>query len=367
MSSVVSRLFRGVLAVLILTAFVLGIAYSIRELSSINVEKLAHLASPYLAKVGISDKQIGMVAGNLIERATDVGIEGVTTANLSEDKDKDEEKVTEDSPEEDISSASTQIESSYEIAIIADSHIANDKEEYKENKNHLDSSLAVITDLEISEVIHVGDVTNWGVVSDLKDAKEVLDNSELAYYVLPGDRDLAQAVGPSNFKSVFGKTNQVLVKGENKFVLFDNSANYTLISQEDIAWFEKNIEDADFVILSQPLSTEGLTLFNCQYMGNSCKDLEDEILSQKQQAVREQKDVLLEMVRTSSVKAIIAGDHHKSSKIEDTQRPSLTHYVVGAVGGTVSEYAQSSLQTQRFSLLKLFDDGSYVLDDVVLD
>ena len=119
MSSVVSRLFRGVLAVLILTAFVLGIAYSIRELSSINVEKLAHLASPYLAKVGISDKQIGMVAGNLIERATDVGIEGVTTANLSEDKDKDEEKVTEDSPEEDISSASTQIESSYEIAIIA--------------------------------------------------------------------------------------------------------------------------------------------------------------------------------------------------------------------------------------------------------
>ncbi len=77
--------------------------------------------------------------------------------------------------------------------------------------------------------------------------------------------------------------------------------------------------------------------------------------------------MLAEPTTAADVKAVIAGDHHKSSKVSDTQRSGLMHYVVGAVGGTLSEYSQKSLQSQRFSILSLFEDGSYDISDAELE
>ncbi len=209
-------------------------------------------------------------------------------------------------------------------------------------------------------------LTNWGVLADLREVKTLLDASELEYFVLPGDRDLAQSVGPENFEDVFKKGSQVLELEGNKIVLLNNSANYTLMGEDTLTWFNQEVADADFVILSQPIYTDGLVLFNCQYMGSTCSEVEDPSLKQKQEAVLAQKEVILGMIRNSDVKAVISGDHHKSSKIEDTQKAGLMHYVVGAVGGTVNEYSQKSLQTQRFSVLSIFEDGSFDISEITL-
>ena len=364
------RFTRAILAVVILSAFVLGIAYTVKSVSYISPEKLASIASPYLSKLGMDENEVGQVAGDLIKRATDLGI----SKDSADGKDTDSSLSGSDSTSTsgNISSASTKRdpfgEVEFSIAIIADSHIANDRDEYKKNKGFLKDAVALANQEGVEALVHVGDITNWGVVSDLKEAKQILGRFEGKFYTLPGDRDLAQSVGPSNFTSVFGDRFHTFTINSVKFVLLDNSANYTLLEDGDLAWFEDGLENADFLILSQPLYTNGLPYpFNCTYMGTTCSEPEGNSLQSKQVEVKAQRNTLLDLIRESDVKAVIAGDHHKSSVVGDPEDSSLDHYVVGSVGGTVSEYSQDILQSQRISLLNIYDSGDYEIVDVTLD
>jgi hypothetical protein len=88
---------------------------------------------------------------------------------------------------------------------------------------------------------------------------------------------------------------------------------------------------------------------------------------ERQARVLEQRNELLAMIRSSNVLAVIAGDHHKSSEISDSERASLTHHVVGAITGVVNEYPQSVIQDPRFSILTVYDDRSFQLEDIILD
>jgi 3',5'-cyclic AMP phosphodiesterase CpdA len=251
------------------------------------------------------------------------------------------------------------------LAIVADSHIGNDDNEYIENKTLLARALEKVKSSGADEFIHVGDITNYEETEALSDAKEIMDNAGLPYYALPGDRDIAGTSSPATFVSVFGTENQYFELGGYKFVLFDNAANFTPISKDKMDWFKVEVSDADFVILSQPLYVEGIV--NCQYMGSTCETVEDADLKSKQEKVLAQRNELLKAIRDSDVKAVIAGDHHVSSETQDDVRPNLMHYVVGAVGNTFKEgYSQTAWQTQRFSLMKLYDKGAFTVEDVSL-
>jgi len=48
-------------------------------------------------------------------------------------------------------------------------------------------------------------------------------------------------------------------------------------------------------------------------------------------------------------------------------RSTLEHYVVGAVTDTVNEYPQNIIQTPRFSVLNLYEDGSYKVEEQVIE
>ncbi len=369
LSGFIKRAVRAGLSIVVLSAFVLGIAFFVKQVATFNTDKFASLSKPYASKIGLEEQQIGEVAGEFIKRLTDIDIEnmldGVSTSKLEGEKEEEkQEGQNSNAPQPaDVVPLGKQVLS---FAIVADSHVANDKQDYINNKDHLNVALSKAKELGVGGVIHVGDITNWGVLSDLKEAKKYLDESELKYYALPGDRDLAQAVGNSAFVDVFGKGNQTFELNGYKFVLLDNSANYTLIPKEDMDWFANQVTDADFVILSQPLYTEGLVLFNYLYMGSSEELPENESLVEKQRQVKVQRDILLEQIQNSNVKAVVAGDHHKSSQLTDGVRPSLTHYVCGALTETISEYAQSVLQSQRFCNLKVFENGSFVVEDILL-
>src|SRR5690606_33116445 len=103
--------------------------------------------------------------------------------------------------------------------------------------------------------------------------------------------------------NVFNSNNYAFEIEGTKFVLLDNSANYTQISQESMNWFKNQIENTDFVILSQPLYSEGFLLFKDLYMGSS-NTISDENLAAKQDEVKKQRDELLGIIRNSNVKAV---------------------------------------------------------------
>jgi hypothetical protein len=173
----------------------------------------------------------------------------------------------------------------------------------------------------------------------------------------------------ANFNKVFGQNYQIVDISGVKFLMLDDSANYTIIDSKQVEWFEANLLSADYVILSQPLYVEGLNPpFNQIYMGSTRTAPTDQNLIEKQQAVKEQGKFLLNLIeKTTNIKAIFAGEHHRSSELIDPVRASLKHIVIGAVSSTVDTYPQSVIQTSRFSLLKIFEDKTYSIEDVTID
>jgi predicted phosphodiesterase len=248
----------------------------------------------------------------------------------------------------------------FKICLISDIH---------EDEENLKKALEKISLLGCDRLFVLGDLTNYGDIESLKKIRDVLNSSGVEYYALPGDHDIADSLSPENFNEVFGINYHIMEYKGQTFLLIDNSANYTEIGSIQMSWIEKNIGDADFVVMSQPLYTEGLNPpFVSIYMGRLLSQSDDDTLRKKQQYVKEQGELLLDIIRKNdNIKAIIAGDHHRSSEIEDSVRESLHHYVVGAVTSTVNDYPQAAIQSPRFSTLSVYEEGKYIMEDVLID
>lgn len=320
----VFSIFRPIVTILVLTAFVLGISFIVKTVSTSNGQQLYGVVRPLLARFNIDDSRFGVVAGDFASRLSETG------------------KVN-SQPAQPASNASAPTPSQkniiWSVALLADSH---------NNNTNLSKALRQANDLGAKFVLFLGDYTDWGTASDLAAAKKIMDAGNLTYYSLPGDHDLAQSVGTQNYENIFGPTHFVYTYQNTKFVGLDNSANYTPITEAELTWFKAQINDADFVILSQPIYSPS----NWRSMGIIDGKVTD--------SVKKQADLLLELIRSSSVKAIVAADLHSSSNVNDPVKNSLSHIVVGALTD------QINLQTPRFSILKIFTDGSYTVDDVLL-
>ena len=345
--SVLGRLIRSFAAIVILSAFVLGVSYIIKSASELDLYKVG----PLLSRLGVDSSKISKVAGIFDDR------EGPTGGDVGDAQNKPEEKVSAENPEEDpsISAASTirdetgttqEVNAEEEgnkpyvtISLLSDSHEDNDL---------LMKALEITSQKDIDYAFFLGDYTDLGVEEALSAAKKVIDDSELKYYSLPGDHDLWKTVGPENFIKVFGKNYQSVTVSGFKFVLLDNSANYTVIDAKQMDWFAKEVEDTDFVLVSQPLYHPT----NSRVMGV--------VNGEEVKEVKEQGLEILELIRNSNVKAVIAGDHHTSSNSADPERSDLKHIVIGALT------RERNLQTPRFSLLNIYNDDSFDMEEVVL-
>ena len=231
------------------------------------------------------------------------------------------------------------------IALISDAH--NDLD-------YLSKALSKARNLGADRVVFLGDYTDWGELATLSSAKAVMDASGLEYISLPGDHDLGETRDESNFVKVFGDTYGTFKVGDIKFMYFDNSKNYTKIKDATMMWFKKEIQDIDFLFLSQPLMTESMS----RVMGviDGVRDVD----------VFAQNNELLSIVRTSKVRVIIAGDLHQFSQFRDPVRPNLWHYSVGAVLKTQS-LEKLNLQSPRFAILEVKEDLSYKVSDIPID
>ena len=344
--NIFSRLFRLAFSVLVLSALVMGIAFAVKGIYNSDVRKIARSVSVLLGKanINVEEEKIGDVAGKFVERVSNTNISATSTTRI------------------DTSAGAAVIKSDpklvLEVAFISDIHV---------DIASLDRAISKIKERNINKVIVIGDMTNYGEVSYLKEVKKTLDESGLTYYTLPGDHDLAASAGPANFIEVFGKSNTILDIEGYKFLLLDNSANFTELPPTTLTWFNDEVKDTDFVVLSQPLFTEGLNLpFAKMYMGSTREDPSGTQL-ENQQRVKSQRDALLSSVRKSAVKAVIAGDHHKSNEVIDSIEKTLEHHTLGSIANELNGLPQSLLQTPRFSILNVYNDKTFKVEDVLID
>lgn len=345
-SGIFRRLVRSVFAIVILTAFVLGTAFLVRQISEFNYaraqkfhfEKLLltqKLYSSVLSKVGIDERKMQEVAGAFIEKVA--GEDGKVAGN-------------EISPSFAKVSDGT-ADAAAEKKLLFSAGLMSDSEN---NFGNLEKALVKAKENNVSVVFFLGDATNWGDVESLVRTKEFLSSSGIDYYALPGDHDLAKSVAEGDttglkfFKEVFGNNFHTVSLNGYKFVLLDNSANYSTISGSLMAWFNIQVAEADFVILSQPLYHPTIN----RTMGV--------IDGQQIKKVKEQADELLDNIRKSSVKSVISADHHLFSKNKDPKDSSLEHVVIGALTDS------PNLKEPAFVIMKVYEEGSYTLTEITL-
>lgn len=342
------RFIRSVLSIVVLTALVLGVTLGAKELYAVDAMKFGKITSNLLAKlhVTVDEQKAGEIAGKFAERISQTNLgSGVSTSRPEDPSDK---------------SVYAAKSLALEVAVLSDIH---------EDTVNLDKALEKIKQRGVKTVFVLGDLTGFGDVETLEKIKNVFDNSGLTYFVIPGDHDIAQSLNYDNFTQVFGTDYGKVELLGYTFGYFGNAANYTPVSTQTVSWLEGEVKNIDFLLTSQPLYVEGLNPpFNSIFMGSTSETPADPDLEEKQEVVRDQGKFILNLIReNSNVKAVIAGDHHKSSSLQDANRSSLMHYVVGAVSSTLNEYPQKVLQSSRFSVLSIFQDGSYEVSDVVLD
>ncbi len=203
---------------------------------------------------------------------------------------------------------------------------------------------------DIKFVVGLGDFTEVGTVDELKLAKKNLDESGLRYFVLPGDHDLWDSRNRSlepttDFNSVFGPSFQSFTLDNFKFILLDNSDNYTGFGDDQISWVAKESSTKDllgtYVFLHEPLFHPS----SDHFMGR----VEPKLKTQAQNMTAE--------LANAKVKKIFAGDTHYFSEYEEPQT-KLPMVTVGAIT------LQNNLQNPRFAIVSLYDDGSSDIQDI---
>ncbi len=328
--SLFSKIFNSFIAVVSISALILFIVVVISEISNADKSNYKSIMSKFFTRFNV-DKVVNL----------DSLSGGALGEDLPGSKTKNNELL-------------------FKICLISDIH---------QDTENLKKALEKIKTLECRGIFVLGDLTNYGTLESLNEIRGILKEYGIEYRAIPGDHDIAESLGPGNFNNVFGVNYHIVEYEGFGFMIVDNSANYTEIGKSQWSWIESNIESVSFVLLSQPLFVEGLNPpFNSTYMGSMLSPPEGRDIKDKQESVKEQGGLLLDMVRKNdNVRAVISGDHHRSSKLEDSVRSGLTHYVIGAVTNTVNDYPQSAIQTPRFAVLSVFKNGDYRVEDILID
>ncbi len=101
--------------------------------------------------------------------------------------------------------------------------------------------LAGMMKTEAEMVVIAGDLTNVGGKKELIEVKNVLEASNMDYYVVPGNHDWwNQKVNAGVWENVFGAKYQSFYKKGIKFILIDNG-DWKGLGQEQWAWLTDEV------------------------------------------------------------------------------------------------------------------------------
>lgn len=336
--SLIQRLVRGITSMFVLSLLLLGVTYLVQTTYQLSVPSFQQGLSSLLTAINapVDANKVGEVAGDFVERIsqTDLGSGASSTRT----------DTVSQSP-----APTKQI--LLKIGLLADIH---------SDLVNLEKALGVVKSHEVSDIIVLGDLTDFGEVSALQEVKSKLDNSGMVYHSLPGDRDLYKEgyEDRSNYYGIFGVPRVQFQIADVRFLLFDNSSNYLPLSSNDMDWFVSQVPHADFVVFSQPLYIEEdlPAPYSTKYMGALDEHL------------RSQAMILLDALRSSDKSlVVIAAEHHKSRRTPDPINPLLTHHILGAVTSSTNGLSQNIIQSPRVSILTVYADGTYDMLEENLD
>lgn len=199
------------------------------------------------------------------------------------------------------------------IAILADSHQDNISLEFALKEARAEG---------VDFVIHLGDFSRVGEKKDLFEAKKVLDESSLLYYLTAGDHDRWVNNGFGYFEEVLGSPYQLVNVSDTCLLIVDNSNLYYGLKQEQKEWLDSlDLDDCSngkfffsHIPLYHPSSTRA--------MGEKSKE------------VKKDADWLLSWSQKNGFLAFFAGDLHLA---DFYVYESLPIYILGALdrGGTL--------------------------------
>lgn len=225
-----------------------------------------------------------------------------------------------------VSTPTKEVERIYKLAVMADIH-ADDESfgELLEAAKTRGDEMVIIT----------GDLTTVGKKEELLEAKKVLDNGGVPYFVVPGNHDLwwSEKIGADVFGEVFGKRYQSFKKEGRKFILVDNGS-WKGLGRAQKQWLEGELEECleiqCLVFMHMPLNHE----FSAHIMG------------EKSEEVTREANELARLLDVKGVDDIFTGHLHYSG---DYGIGGFRTTLVGAV----SEARNN--QTPRFTEVKLVD------------
>jgi predicted MPP superfamily phosphohydrolase len=171
-------------------------------------------------------------------------------------------------------------------------------------------------------VIVIGDLTTIGKKNELLEAKKILDESGLKYFVIPGNHDIwwGRKYKQDVWQEVFGKSFQSFKNNGVKFILINNAdgegglEGYEGFGQQE--WLTKEVEEClkvyCLVFMHIPLNHP-----------NSLH-----VMGEENPAVASQAAELIKLFVDNKVHEVFAGHLHFSSEYE---LGGLKTIVVGAV------------------------------------
>jgi len=220
------------------------------------------------------------------------------------------------------------------FAVMADVH--SDWDNFK-------SALEIAKKDESEFVIVAGDLTTIGKKEEFLEAKKILDESGLKYYIILGNHDVwyGRRLNQDIFGEVFGNTYFSFKKDGFKFILINNGDDTGGLekikgTEGQKKWIEKETEEClkidCLVFLHIPLNHPSSIY----------------IMGQDQPAVASQAGELIELFKKNKVKELFAGHLHFSSNYE---LDGLKTTIVGALT------SERNFQSPKFLEIWAQNDG----------
>ncbi|KKQ66688.1 MAG: putative phosphohydrolase [Candidatus Daviesbacteria bacterium GW2011_GWA2_38_24] len=231
----------------------------------------------------------------------------------------------------------------FRFAVIADSHT---------DTASLQKALIQAKENGAELVVGLGDYSDVGTVDELVNSKRQFDTVKLPYYLTPGDHDLWDARDKSrnpldNFRQVFKDTYSSFEYKGVRFLLLDNSDNYTGLDGVQLKWIEDELQR---ISENKPKLT--LVFAHSPLFHPSS----DHVMGKVNPKLTNQARHLIDVFSRFGVAEVIAGDGHFYSRyIEPEYKLKMT--VLGAVT------SNRNLQAPRYLMVDVFEDGSYNIQD----
>lgn len=282
--------------------------------------------------------------GNFVSRQTESKVLGITSVSwtvhinswIARLKAVVGERVSRGEVEQAVTENGENKSISLKFAVISDSH--GDTQSFPQ-------VLGRIREDKVDFFIHLGDIANAGEEEMLKQAKKLMNEVGIEYYLIPGDHDYnwQPQHNLANFVLVFGNKGVVCApcgygirafnRQEASFVLMDNSQNTNdvLLGELESILIELDSGQPMFIFTSKPLASS--------YFPDKM-----DVTGEK----------VLEVLRKYPVKQIFSGDTHVFARYPDPQY-GVEITTVGATGSYKNPLAQ-------YVLVTLYQDNSFKIE-----